>query len=102
MAIIIQDMYMPEQCSQCPFGFRIDNAHTACSINPMENPVEDGDERPKHCPLKEIKQENNMQTLNDFKIAFTEMMNEALNVLSPKQFEKLKESISRMLNDYGE
>ena len=55
MAIIIQNMYMPEQCSQCQFGFRIDNSHTACSRNPMENPVEDGDERPKHCPLKEIK-----------------------------------------------
>ena len=43
-----------------------------------------------------------MKTLNDFEIAFTEIMDEALNVLSPKQFEKLKESISRMLNDYGE
>lgn len=43
-----------------------------------------------------------MQTLNDFKIAFTEIMNEALNVLSPKQFEKLKDSISRILKDYGE
>lgn len=43
-----------------------------------------------------------MQTLNDFKIAFTEMMDEALNVLTPEQFEKLKESISRILKDYGE
>jgi hypothetical protein len=55
MAIIIRDMDMPTQCSQCLFGFRIDNAHTACSRNPMEIPVEDGDERPTHCPLKEVK-----------------------------------------------
>lgn len=57
MAVIIQDMHMPEQCSQCPFGFRTDNAHTACSRNPMESPVEDGDEKPKHCPLKAVKKE---------------------------------------------
>lgn len=56
MAIRIQDMDMPTQCSQCPFGFRTDNAHTACSRKPMENPVEDGDERPRHCPLKEVKE----------------------------------------------
>ena len=55
MAIIITDMYMPAQCSQCPFSFRVDNMHTACSRNPLENPVEDGDEKPKHCPLKEVK-----------------------------------------------
>lgn len=55
MAIIIQDMDMPSQCWQCPFHFRTDNGHTACSRNPMKNPVEDGDERPKHCPLKEVK-----------------------------------------------
>lgn len=55
MAVIITDMDMPMQCLQCPFSFRIDNAHTACSRNPMERPIEDGDERPKHCPIKEIK-----------------------------------------------
>ena len=55
MAVIIQDMDMPAQCWQCPFHFRTDNAHIACSRNPMKDPVEDGDERPKHCPLKEIK-----------------------------------------------
>lgn len=60
MAIIIQDMNMPAQCSQCPFHFRIDNAHTACSRNPLENPVEDGDERPKYCPLKEVEPKNNL------------------------------------------
>lgn len=56
MAIIIQDIDMPAQCWQCPFSFRIDNAHTVCLRNPMEKPVEDGNERPKHCPLKEVKQ----------------------------------------------
>lgn len=61
MAIIIRDMDMPTQCSQCLFGFRIDNARTACSRNPMESPVEDGDERPKHCPLKEVNNEINMK-----------------------------------------
>lgn len=55
MAVIIADMHMPTQCSQCPFGFRIDNEHTACSRKPAEEPVEDGDERPKYCPLKEVK-----------------------------------------------
>lgn len=55
MAIIIQDMNMPAQCAQCPFHFRTDNAHTACSRKPMEKPVEDGDKRPKYCPLKELK-----------------------------------------------
>lgn len=55
MAVIIQDMDMPVQCWQCPFSFRTDNAHTACSRNPMENPIEDGDGRPKHCPLIEVK-----------------------------------------------
>ncbi len=43
-----------------------------------------------------------MKTLNDFKIAFTEIMDEALNVLPPEQFEKLKDSISKILEDYGE
>ena len=55
MAIILQDMNMPTCCVACPFHFRIDNGHTACSRKPMEDPVEDGDERPKYCPLKEVK-----------------------------------------------
>ena len=54
VAIIIQDMNMPAQCWQCPFHFRLDTAHTACSRKPMEDPVEDGDERPKYCPLEEL------------------------------------------------
>lgn len=55
MAVIIQDMSMPAQCWQCPFHFRVDNGHTACSRHPTEKPVEDGDKRPEHCPLKEVK-----------------------------------------------
>lgn len=55
MAVIITDMQMPIQCWQCEFHFRTDNAHIACARHPMETPVEDGDERPKHCPLKEVK-----------------------------------------------
>ncbi len=43
-----------------------------------------------------------MKTLSEFKIEFVEMMDKALNVLSPEQFEKLKDSISKILDDYGE
>jgi len=41
-----------------------------------------------------------MQTLYDFETAFTELMDEALNVLSPEMFEKLKDSVSMILSDY--
>ncbi len=54
MAVIITDMQMPAQCWQCEFHFRINNASTGCSRKPTEEPVKDGDERPKYCPLKEV------------------------------------------------
>jgi len=54
MAVIITDMQMPVQCCQCVFHFRIDNQSTGCLRKPTEEPVEDGDERPKYCPLKEV------------------------------------------------
>ena len=54
MAVIVTDMQMPTQCWQCVFHFRIDNASTGCSRKPAEEPVQDGDERPKYCPLKEV------------------------------------------------
>ena len=38
----------------------------------------------------------------EFEIEFVEMMDKALNVLTPEQFEKLKDSISRILKYYGE
>ena len=41
-----------------------------------------------------------MKTLLDFENAFTELMDEALNVLSPAQFEKLKDSVQMILGDY--
>ena len=41
-----------------------------------------------------------METLYDFESAFEELMDTALNALTPEQFEKLKDSISMMLADY--
>ena len=41
-----------------------------------------------------------MKNLYDFETEFEEMMDEALNELSPEQFEKLKDSISMVLADY--
>lgn len=43
-----------------------------------------------------------MKTLYEFETAFQEMMDEALNTLSPEQFEKLKDSVSMILSDYEE
>lgn len=43
-----------------------------------------------------------MNTVYDFERAFEEMMDEALNKLSPEAFEKLKDSISMILSDYEE
>ena len=43
-----------------------------------------------------------MKTLYDFENAFQQMMDNALNVLSPEQFEKLKDSVSMILEDYEE
>ena len=41
-----------------------------------------------------------MTKLYEFECAFEELMDTALNVLSPEQFEKLKDSISMILVDY--
>ena len=41
-----------------------------------------------------------MKTLYDFETAFTELMDTALNELSPEQFEKFKDSVSMILSDY--
>ena len=41
-----------------------------------------------------------MKTLYEFENAFTELMDEALNVLSPAQFEKLKDSVQMILEEY--
>ena len=41
-----------------------------------------------------------MKTLYEFENAFTELIDEALNVLSPAQFEKLKDSVSMILGEY--
>lgn len=41
-----------------------------------------------------------MGTLYEFEVAFQDMMDDALNKLSPAQFEKLKDSISMIMDDY--
>lgn len=41
-----------------------------------------------------------MKTLYDFETAFDELMDTALNTLSPEQFEKLKDSVYMILEDY--
>ena len=41
-----------------------------------------------------------MKTLYDFTSAFEELMDNALNELSPAQFDKFKESVSMILDDY--
>jgi len=43
-----------------------------------------------------------MKTLYEFETAFQELMDTALNILSPSQFEQLKDSVSMILNDYEE
>jgi len=41
-----------------------------------------------------------MKTLYDFETAFEELMDAALNTLSNEQFEKFKDSVSMILEDY--
>ena len=41
-----------------------------------------------------------MGTLYDFERAFEELMDNALNKLTPDQFEKFKDSVSMILEDY--
>ncbi len=43
-----------------------------------------------------------MKTLYDFETAFSELMDAALNALSPEQFERFKDSVSMILEDYEE
>ena len=43
-----------------------------------------------------------MKTLYEFECAFEELMDSALNVLSPTQFDKFKDSITMILGDYEE
>ena len=47
-----------------------------------------------------IKEEYKMKTLYDFTNAFEELMDEALNELSPESFERFKDSVSMILDDY--
>ena len=56
MAVIVTDMTIPVSCAWCVFGQRIDNCNTICLRHPMEIPQSDTDERPNHCPLKEVKE----------------------------------------------
>lgn len=56
MSVIVTDMVMPSGCWCCEFGRRWNNASTICDRKPCEPPVEDGDERPSYCPLKETKE----------------------------------------------
>lgn len=58
MAVIVMDMNMPTNCSWCEFSNRLDNARTYCTRNPFEKPVNDGEDRPEYCPLKEVKMMN--------------------------------------------
>lgn len=57
MSIIITDMEMPVGCWCCEFGRRWDNSSSLCDRKPSEPPIEDTNERPYYCPLKEV--ENN-------------------------------------------
>lgn len=41
-----------------------------------------------------------MKTLYDFTSAFEELMDNALNELSPESFERFKDSVSMILDDY--
>lgn len=43
-----------------------------------------------------------MKTLYDFETAFSELMDTALSTLSPEQFERFKDSVSMILEDYEE
>ena len=41
-----------------------------------------------------------METLYEFETAFSELMDAALNALSPEQFDKFVDSVSMILADY--
>ena len=43
-----------------------------------------------------------MKTLYEFEMEFQEMMDTALNELPPAQFERLKDDVSMILQDYEE
>ena len=54
MIALLIDKDMPLCCSGCDFGKRLTNFHTMCEIKPLEKASEDGEKRPKFCPLKEV------------------------------------------------
>ena len=43
-----------------------------------------------------------MKTLYEFETAFSELMDTALSTLSPEQFDRFKDSVSMILEDYEE
>ena len=43
-----------------------------------------------------------MKTVYDFENDVTELLDKALNELSPAEFDKLKDDIRTILSDYGE
>lgn len=43
-----------------------------------------------------------MKTLYEFETAFEELMDRALNTLTPKAFDNFKDSITMILEDYEE
>ena len=56
MSVIITDMTMPKVCCLCEFSQRWDNGHTICKRKPDKQPIEDGENIPEYCPLKEVKE----------------------------------------------
>lgn len=54
MAVIVMDMNMPINCSCCEFSKRLDNSRTYCQRKPFEKPVNNGEDRPEYCPIKEV------------------------------------------------
>ena len=57
MSVIVRDMEMPESCAVCPLAHRsFDGSETRLACYASKRWCsDDGDERPKFCPLFEIK-----------------------------------------------
>lgn len=53
MAVLIENIDKPPACIFCIFVMRIDNAKTACQLFPSMEPVDDGNQPPPYCPIKE-------------------------------------------------
>lgn len=49
-----------------------------------------------------LKESADMKTLYEFETAFSELMDTALSTLSPEQFDRFKDSVSMILEDYEE